>query len=248
MPGEDSLAYRDAMTCLTQAIYYEAANEPEEGKRAVAQVVLNRVRHPAYPASVCGVVYEGWNEPVCQFSFVCDGALLRAPMDSQWRQSLRVAGAALAGYVEKSVGTATHYHADYVLPRWAYTLGKVRQIGRHLFYRFPGRGGETASFTTRWSGHESIPRIDLIGIEFETADLSSDVFSAGYATAATIDPTDRRAENDVGGRLDATKSWRPAIPDPVSASASYYASRSVQGETSQVAQASGDQLPGVHVQ
>jgi len=77
--GTRARAYASAEKCLTQAIYYEAANEPTKGKRAVAQVVLNRVRHPAYPTSVCGVVYEGWNRPVCQFSFVCDGSLARAP-------------------------------------------------------------------------------------------------------------------------------------------------------------------------
>src|SRR5690606_34324250 len=72
--------YGVALKCLTQAVYYEAANEPTLGKRAVAQVVLNRLRHPAYPNSVCGVVYEGASAPVCQFSFTCDGSLLRAPM------------------------------------------------------------------------------------------------------------------------------------------------------------------------
>ena len=68
-----------AQQCLAQAIYYEAGYEPESGKRAVAQVVLNRMRHPAYPNSVCGVVYQGANDPVCQFSFTCDGSLARRP-------------------------------------------------------------------------------------------------------------------------------------------------------------------------
>src|SRR3546814_8987348 len=81
--------YASAHRCLTQAIYYEAANEPLKGKRAVAQVVLNRLRHPAYPNSVCGVVYEGVNDPVCQFSFTCDGSLLRQPMARQWNESRR---------------------------------------------------------------------------------------------------------------------------------------------------------------
>src|SRR5207253_7963289 len=116
-----------ALRCLTQAIYYEAANEPETGKRAVAQVVINRMRHPAYPKSVCGVVYEGANAAVCQFSFTCDGALLRAPAQRQWAESRAVAEAALAGNVLPEVGSATNYHADYVLPRWAFTLGKITQ-------------------------------------------------------------------------------------------------------------------------
>lgn len=229
-PGYDA-----ALTCLTQAIYYEAANEPEQGKRAVAQVVLNRVRHPAYPASVCGVVYEGWDKPVCQFSFVCDGALLRAPMALQWRQSDAAARAALAGRVEKSVGTATHYHADYVLPRWAYTLAKVRQIGRHLFYRFPGRGGRPASFIASWSGRERIPQIDFSGSQIELADLAEFQQEDADKSVLPTDPTDRRADNDVGGRLDTSKVWRLAIPDPVHASASYQAARNAQAGSERVA-------------
>lgn len=223
-----SAGYDEALRCLTQAIYYEAANEPEQGKRAVAQVVLNRVRHPAYPTSVCGVVYEGWDQPVCQFSFVCDGSLLRSPMAMQWRQSQAVARAALAGHVEESVGTATHYHADYVLPRWAYTLAKVQQIGRHLFYRFPGRGGRTTSFTARWNGSERIPQIDFSETELLLAEMAADEALAAQALAEERDPTDRRAENDVGGRIDPRIGWRLAIPDPVSASAGYNASRSAQ--------------------
>ena len=110
--GSADPARATALRCLTQAIYYEAANEPLQGKRAVAQVVLNRMRHPAYPNSVCGVVYEGSNRPVCQFSFTCDGSLLRKPMAARWAESQGVAQAALDGATEPSVGTATHYHAD----------------------------------------------------------------------------------------------------------------------------------------
>ena len=70
-----------ALDCLTSAIYYEAGQESTDGQRAVAQVVLNRVRHPAFPASVCGVVYEGSTRATgCQFTFTCDGSLARAPM------------------------------------------------------------------------------------------------------------------------------------------------------------------------
>ncbi|WP_416365907.1 cell wall hydrolase [Sphingomonas aerolata] len=72
-----------ALLCLTTAIYYEAASEPDAGQRAVAQVILNRVRHPAFPATVCGVVYQGPHSggapTACQFSFACDGATARAP-------------------------------------------------------------------------------------------------------------------------------------------------------------------------
>ena len=123
----------------------------------MAQVILNRVTHPAYPSSVCGVIYQGFADPVCQFSYTCDGSLARRPMASLWRQSREVAAAALGGYVERSVGSATHYHADYVVPYWAYRLEKVRVEGRHIFYRFPGSAGRSASFVARWNGRESKP-------------------------------------------------------------------------------------------
>ncbi|KUO53954.1 MAG: hypothetical protein APF82_09110 [Sphingomonadales bacterium BRH_c42] len=219
--GTSSPQYASAQRCLTQAIYYEAANEPIKGKRAVAQVVLNRLRHPAYPNSVCGVVYEGVNDPVCQFSFTCDGSLLRQPMARQWNESRKVAAEALAGTVEPSVGSATHYHADYVLPRWAYTLAKIEKIGVHVFYRFPGRAGREAAFNRHWAGNERVP--------FLSDDRLRQMLAGRYDEAVPVEPeltpgltvtphvTDRHAPADVGGRIDTTKSWRLTIPDPVSA-------------------------------
>jgi spore germination cell wall hydrolase CwlJ-like protein len=137
-----------ATDCLTAAIYYEAASEPLVGKRAVAQVVLNRVRHPAFPNSVCGVVMQGASRKTgCQFTFTCDGSLYRAPSRSGWESARQVALAALSGVVEPSVGWATHYHADYVRPYWASSLGKVAAIGNHLFYRWPGAWGRRKAFT-----------------------------------------------------------------------------------------------------
>ncbi|MDP1907820.1 MAG: cell wall hydrolase, partial [Hyphomicrobium sp.] len=117
LPAGESLDQRRALLCLTQAVYYEAGFEPMGGRRAVAQVVLNRMRHPAFPKSVCGVVYQRNSTPVCQFSFVCDGALDRRPEAGAWKVAEDIARAALAGFVENSVGSATHYHADYVAPR-----------------------------------------------------------------------------------------------------------------------------------
>jgi len=156
----DSQTYGRALECLTQAIYYEAAREPEEGQRAVAQVVLNRVRHPAYPASVCGVVYEGAERPTgCQFSFTCDGSLAAAPERSYWDRARRIAAEALNGAVAPEVGNATHYHANYVLPYWAPTLVKNAVVGAHIFYRWAGAWGQPASFTQRWNRHESDPKL-----------------------------------------------------------------------------------------
>ena len=79
LPAGETLDQRRALLCLTQAVYYEAGFEPMAGRRAVAQVVLNRMRHPAFPKSVCGVVYQRNSTPVCQFTFVCDGSLYRRP-------------------------------------------------------------------------------------------------------------------------------------------------------------------------
>jgi spore germination cell wall hydrolase CwlJ-like protein len=154
--GEDR---RRAEQCLTQAIYYEAGFEPETGRAAVAQIVLNRLRHPAYPKSVCGVVYEGAQLPTgCQFSFTCDGSLARSPEPGAWAQARSIARRALAGFVAKDVGEATHYHADYVLPYWSPSLVKITQIGAHIFYRWGGPQGAPEAFTGRYAGGEN--RVD----------------------------------------------------------------------------------------
>ncbi|MGQ0588902.1 MAG: cell wall hydrolase [Sphingosinicella sp.] len=144
-----------ALDCLTAAIYYEAATEPTEGQRAVAQVVLNRVRHPAYPASVCGVVFEGARRSTgCQFSFSCDGSLRRAPMAPFWQRARAVAEAALGGYVHAPAGWATHYHANYVVPYWASSLVKTATVGAHIFYRWRGGWGRPTAFLNRYAGAE----------------------------------------------------------------------------------------------
>lgn len=154
----DSTSRERALECLTQAVYYEAAGDGADGERAVAQVVLNRMRHPAYPSSVCGVVYQGSDRPIgCQFTFTCDGSLARIPIPALWKQAERIAGQALAGKVFAPVGHSTHYHADYVLPYWADSLDKSVQIGRHIFYRLKGGLGAVNAFRQRYSGAEPLP-------------------------------------------------------------------------------------------
>ena len=119
----DAAAKARALSCLTAAVYYEAGSQDEAGQRAVAQVVLNRVRHPAFPASICGVVFQGSTlARGCQFTFTCDGSLLRSPDRRGWKAAEAVARRALSGDVFAPVGLSTHYHADYVLPYWAYSL------------------------------------------------------------------------------------------------------------------------------
>ena len=210
--GGGDLDQRRALLCLTQAVYYEAGFEPLEGRRAVAQVVLNRMRHPAFPKSVCGVVYQNNGAGVCQFTFVCDGALYRAPAQDAWRRAEEIARAALAGYVDTTVGEATHYHADYVAPRWAPLLAKVAQIGQHIFYRWPGAWGQPAAFNGRYIGE---PRDPLsmrppkpVG---QPLMISAVAEVAGPITDGTVL---KRAPDDVGGLLDTSKGWTLHIPGP----------------------------------
>ncbi|MCI3132330.1 cell wall hydrolase [Phenylobacterium aquaticum] len=152
----DSADSGRAVTCLAQAVYYESARESELGQEAVAQVVLNRLRHPAYPKSVCGVVYQGAaNRTGCQFTFTCDGSLGRPPEPTLWTRAQAIARQALSGFVVKEVGSATHYHAVYVAPYWAPTLVKMKQIGAHIFYRWTGPWGEPPAFTGRYRGGEA---------------------------------------------------------------------------------------------
>lgn len=129
--------------CLAEAVYFEARSEPAEGQAAVAQVVLNRVKSGLYPASVCGVVYQNRNRHLaCQFTFACEGKSLRIADGESWQNASRVAQEVMEGKTYLAdVGAATHYHADYVRPRWARRLKKMDVIGRHIFYRL--RPGQT---------------------------------------------------------------------------------------------------------
>jgi hypothetical protein len=144
-----------AEQCLTMAVYYEAATEPDAGQRAVAQVVLNRVAHPAYPNTVCGVVFQGSERSTgCQFTFTCDGSLARRPAAYWWDRARRVARAALAGAVYAPVGLATNYHTLQVHPAWSDSLIPVATIGAHRFFRLPGVAGERVAFRAAYRGGE----------------------------------------------------------------------------------------------
>jgi len=128
--------------CLASGIYFEARGESVKGQAAVAQVILNRVRNPAYPKTICGVVYqnEDWRNR-CQFSFACDAIKDRVNSEYHWRVARDVAMAVTAGKIWlPQVGSATHYHAVYVRPKWARTMEKVGRIGLHVFYRTYGGG------------------------------------------------------------------------------------------------------------
>jgi spore germination cell wall hydrolase CwlJ-like protein len=186
--GSES-ARKQALQCLASAVYYEAGNQDEDGERAVAQVVLNRVRHPAFPNSVCGVVYQGSTRPTgCQFTFTCDGSLAREPDADGWRRAWNIARDALSGYVYAPVGWATHYHADYVVPTWAASMAKNAIVGAHIFYRWGGSWGQPAVFTDAYAGREP-----------NAAALRTAALAAPHVTPATQQGELARAIADIPG-------------------------------------------------
>ena len=181
LAGTSTADMRQARECLAAAVHYEAASESLDGQRAVAQVVLNRVRNPVYPKTVCGVVYQGWERPTgCQFTFTCDGSLARKPSPIAWSRALTVADEALHGRVFTPVGLATHYHTRWVVPYWATSLAKLNQIGAHIFYRWNGALGAPGGFTARYAGGEALPvRLATLRPDIAPPDLST-------ATAAPV--------------------------------------------------------------
>src|SRR3954452_20696828 len=177
------------LECLAQAIYYEAATEGPEGQRAVAQVVLNRMHHPGFPPTVCGVVYQGSELPTgCQFTFTCDGSLARTPLPAIWAQAKRIASEALNGRVDPAVGHATHYHADYVVPYWADSLLKQVQIGHHIFYRLRGTLGSSAAFSQRYPGMEPNlpPPPSTVEVANEAADQAQQLLETDVPTRTPV--------------------------------------------------------------
>ena len=132
------------LECLTQAVYFEARGETPAGQAAVAQVVLNRVRHPAFPKSVCGVVFQGSGKRVgCQFSFACNGSMHARRESAAWDRARRVASRALGGFVMSAVGDSTHFHTLNVAPNWGPRLVRTAEVGMHVFYKF-GRSAPKA--------------------------------------------------------------------------------------------------------
>ena len=205
-------ASRD-LECLTQAAYYEARGEGADGMRAVVQVVLNRARHPAFPRSVCGVVFQGSGRRVgCQFSFTCDGSM-RGPVNrSAWTRARTVASAALSGSVYAGVGNATFFHTTRVAPAWRTSFLRVGQVGNHVFYRFGGRAGSSNAFSyaARGSTGSDVQRAVYAGI-----DPSETVRQAGQAIAYTA----LLAQENMGGSPAPAAATEAAVPAPAIAPA-----------------------------
>lgn len=144
----------NARDCLALAALAEAGPS-DSGQRAVIQVVLNRVRHPAFPRTICGTVFAGAERATgCQFTFTCDGALTRRYGRQAWIDARFRAEQALQGFVFSPVGTATHYHTDWVYPAWSPQLLKIAQVDTHLFFRWPGYWGSRAAGRMTYRGGE----------------------------------------------------------------------------------------------
>ena len=131
-----------ARKCLAEGIYFEARGESKKGQAAVAQVIVNRVKNPAFPNTVCGVVYHNKHRRnACQFSFACDGIRDRVRSKKSWRIAKKIADDMIDGREWlREVGSSSHYHANYVRPRWARKMKRMTRIGKHIFFR-TYRGG-----------------------------------------------------------------------------------------------------------
>ncbi len=134
---------RNEKLCLAKAVYFEARSEPRDGQIAVANVVMNRKVNRYYPNTLCRVVNQGALKAVkrrkgCQFSFACDG-LSDVPRNRKsWRSSLKIASLVMKGKLrDERLRGVTHYHADYVYPKWAKEFRRVAKIGKHIFYVAP---------------------------------------------------------------------------------------------------------------
>ena len=149
LPGGTDNAPHD-VDCLTDAVYYEARGESPAGQAAVAQVVLNRVRHPAFPKTICGVVFQGVHSARgCQFSFVCNGAMNRPLEADAWRRAQDIATHALTGGVMAAVGDATNFHAVRAGVSFGRGLTQVARIGLQVFFRLSGYAGDADLFSAQ---------------------------------------------------------------------------------------------------
>jgi spore germination cell wall hydrolase CwlJ-like protein len=210
-----------AIDCLTSAIYYESAIEPIDGQRAVAQVVLNRARHPAYPNTVCGVVFQGSERSTgCQFTFTCDGSLARTPHPGLWKQAREIAEQALAGKVFAPVGWSTHYHTNWVVPYWSSSLVKAANVGTHIFYRWAGGWGTRPAFRNRYAGVEpdvsKLRHLSTMPPALAVAEeVLTDVAAAAAAAAAAAEAAGAApAAGDSFNRV-VLRRYEPAKPEGV---------------------------------
>jgi spore germination cell wall hydrolase CwlJ-like protein len=119
--------------CLARNIYFEAGGEPRDGKIAVAEVTMNRVKSNQFPKTVCAVVHQK-HKNICQFSWVCEGKR-SVRNNNAWRESQKIAESILISKKRYGIiGNAKYFHATYVNPKWADESRMIAQIGNHIFY------------------------------------------------------------------------------------------------------------------
>ena len=175
-----------ATDCMAVAMLYEAGDDTL-GQRSVGQVIINRVRHPAFPKTICGVVFQGSERHTgCQFTFTCDGALTRHLWsDDAWRRARETAALALTGTVFKSIGYSTHYHTDWVVPYWQSSLDKVARVRTHLFFRWTGWWGTPPAFRRSVSPSEPvIPALAIYSDAHRPGAATTETANASIAAAA----------------------------------------------------------------
>lgn len=130
---------KTAVLCLALNVFYEARSEPIIAQKAVAQVVMNRVRQDGFPNDVCKVVYQKG-----QFSWVSRVGSQGLPKVSfekdpiefeAWQQALLIASRTLRRKEPDVTGGATHFHRIGKHPKWRKELQKVGRFGKHIFYK-----------------------------------------------------------------------------------------------------------------
>jgi len=172
------------LDCLARAVYYEARSESTNGQMAVAEVVMNRVRDPRFPKTVCEVVYQGqYRDTGCQFTFTCDGSVRHKPFGIAWDRAKDIALHVMLGLNKPVTNKATHYHTDYVNPYWAPGLVETAEIGTHIFYRFPKT---TQEWTTARRALDARREHDAVlaaiegsdGLDSELDDVPADALAA----------------------------------------------------------------------
>ncbi len=126
--------------CLAEALYFEARGETVKGQFAVAEVIMNRVDHGAYPDSLCGVINQGTGRKYqCQFTYTCDGIAEKIHEPDAYERVGKIARLVIDGAPRVLTDGATHYHTKAVNPKWARSFPRTATIGVHHFYRQPTR-------------------------------------------------------------------------------------------------------------
>jgi hypothetical protein len=207
------------LDCLAQAVYFEARGESPRGQAAVATVIMNRVKNPSFPKTVCGVVYQGANHRNgCQFSFACDGEAERVVERTAWARARTVAARALSGVVLRDVGSATHFHTTGVDPEWGSRMLRVAQVGLHVFYRrnphaAPPESGDDAEDAPQFVSRPAAPAELRLAAAVIAPAVPADLAKVATAPATTVAPAFKPAE--AAAPMAKVDSPAPARPEPV---------------------------------